>query len=78
MADICGLCGGFYNQQCPRWPSCQPAPDPAWEYQVEAVDQLTQNADGMLNALGAQGWELVGMSVQPNGVTGFVFKRRRP
>jgi hypothetical protein len=78
MNAMCGLCGSFYNQQCTHWPSCSPAPDPVWEYQVEGVDQLTSDAHGMLNALGDQGWELVGMSVQPNGVTAFVFKRRKP
>jgi len=29
----CSSCGGFYNEQCPHWPKCQPDDTPIqYEY----------------------------------------------
>jgi hypothetical protein len=25
MTQVCGTCGGFYNDQCPHWPRCSPS-----------------------------------------------------
>lgn len=50
---------------------------PQWEYRerVHPLDALPTEAD--LNALGDEGWELVGMTVA-GGAVHYYFKRERP
>ncbi len=56
----------------PAWPMPEASPG-RWEYRVERPDSPDGLTTDWLNALGADGWELVGFA--PDG-TSLVFKRR--
>jgi hypothetical protein len=54
-----------------------PAPKyPRWQYIIREIDFGRDGLD--LNELGDQGWELVSVVLDPNGVHKFYFKRPVP
>jgi ATP-dependent Clp protease ATP-binding subunit ClpC len=55
----------------------QPAPRmKSWEYRVETLDEREALTPDLLDPLGAEGWELVGIAGEPPGAR-LVFKRPR-
>jgi hypothetical protein len=61
-------------------PTVQPvlvrSPRASWEYATTTV-QAGQDAVGALNARGAQGWELMGVTLPATGGMTFILKRMR-
>jgi hypothetical protein len=46
-----------------------------WDYHVEEVPGPQSPSNARLDALGAEGWELVSAATRPNGALTMIFKR---
>jgi ATP-dependent Clp protease ATP-binding subunit ClpC len=51
-------------------------PRPVWEYEIETVGSAGEISADLLNARGADGWELVALRGEP-GAERLIFKRRK-
>ena len=60
----------------PRAATFRTQPHPQWEYRIERRGALDHEAEGLLAALGAEGWELTAVVPAAEGGLQLVLKRR--